>query len=240
MSDQPHHLPERLPPAAVPVMDRATFYERYPADRFMAQLQRRRQPRWGRWMALGATAVTALVLAVALPWSAVEPPRPYGTVGTLRDKGRVPETGALGLGLATAVRFHVLTEGRFVPLQSGSTLPARSLLRFYYDTASSDFLYLFSVDARGRISTYYPEKRGFSVPIVQGRNVPLPDGVILDNYVGDERFFALFSARPFSFVEVELAVASELRRLRELGKGVEDLERVPLDCHQETLHIVKR
>ncbi len=239
MSHDLHHLPERVQPADMPMMDAATFYEQYPAADFVARLERRRQPRWGRYLALTAASIAALLIAVILPWSSIEESKPYGTLGPLREKGNVPEPGTVALGLSGTARFHVLSEGRFVPLQSGASLPAKSLLRFYYDTTSADYLYLFSVDERGRISTYYPEERGFSVPIVRGRNVPLPDGVMLDDYVGDERFFALFSARPLSFVEVELAVATELLRLRHLGRGVEELERVPLNCHQETLHIVK-
>ena len=239
MTNRPLELPERLPPVDMPVLDRATFYEQYPAADFVARLQRRRQPRWNRYLALGTAVAAILVLTIALPWSTIQETGPYGTVGTVRDKGNVPEPGTVGLGITGTARFHVLTNGQFVPLQPGTALPAKSLLRFYYDTTSADYLYLFSVDERGRISTYYPETRGFSVPIVRGRNVPLPDGVLLDDYVGDERFFALFSARPLSYVEVELAVASQLLQLQQLRKGIEDLERVPLDCHQETLHIVK-
>lgn len=239
MTDRHLELPERLPPVDMPVMSREAFYERYPAADFVTRLERRRRPRWGGYLALGAAVTTALVIAIALPWSAFEESGPFGTVGASRDKGNLPEPGTVELSVSGAARFHVLSGGEFVPLQPGATLPARSLLRFYYDTASADYLYLFSVDESGRISTYYPEKHGFSVPIVRGRNVPLPDGVLLDDYVGSERFFALFSARPLSYVEVELAVASTLLQLRQLGKGIEDLERVPLDCHQETLHIVK-
>jgi hypothetical protein len=239
MSSHFEQLPERLPPTDMPIIDEATFYQKYPAPQFVANLERR-APRWGRYLALGAAVSAALLVALIVPWSALEENQPYGTVGNLRDKGNVPEPGTVALGLSGAARFHVLTDGRFVELQSGATLPGKSLLRFYYDTTSADYLYLFSVDERGRISTYYPEERGFSVPIVRGRNVPLPDGVMLDDYVGDERFFALFSARPLSFVEVELAVATELLRLHQVGKGIKELERVPLNCHQETLHIVKR
>ncbi len=239
MSNELQHLPERIPPTDLSVMDEATFYQKYPAASFVADLERRRTPHWGRYVTLAAALTAALLVAFMVPWSALEESSPYGTVGGLRDKGNVAEPGTVALGLSGAARFHVLTDGRFVELQSGANLPARSLLRFYYDTSSADYLYLFSVDERGRISTYYPAERSFSVPIVRGRNVPLPDGLMLDDYVGDERFYALFSARPLSFVEVELAVATELLRLQQLGKGIKDLERVPLNCHQETLHIVK-
>ncbi len=158
----------------------------------------------------------------------------------MRDKGRAPEPGSVAATLVSSLHVQVRSGERFVGLENGTELPANALLRFAYDTKGADWLYLFSVDAKGVITTYYPEGRGFSVPIARGRNIPLPDGVLLDDYVGHERFFALFSSRPLSTLEVDLAVHMELVRLWSDGRGVEDLERLPLDCHQETLHIVKR
>ncbi len=242
MSAPLDRLPRQLPKDPYPVISAEEFYRRYPADAVVASLQARRPLRWRTWfMVAGPVTAALLFLAVLIPWPLMDQrvSDSPGTAGALRDKGRVPEF-ATDLALSPSTfRFQVLQDHTFVTVQDGASLPAQSLLRFYYDNATSDYLYLFSVDDTGTITTYYPEKKGLSVPIARGRNVPLPDGVLLDNYVGHERFFALFSNRPLAYLEIEIAVASQRLRMGPQSRGVVDLIQLPLDCRQATVHIVK-
>ncbi len=243
MSAPQDRLPHKLPKDPYPVMSVEAFYQRYPAATVVASLQARRAPRWRSWLLVaGPVAAALLILALLVPWHLVEqaPSNSFGTTGSLRDKGRVPEVATDFAMGSSAFRLQVLQDEAFVPVQDGASLPAQSLLRFHYDNTTSDFLYLFSVDDSGAITTYYPEKQGLSVPIARGHNIPLPDGVLLDSYVGHERFFALFSDRPLATLEIEIAVASSRLRLGAESRGVVDLTQLPLDCRQATVHIVKR
>jgi hypothetical protein len=249
-------LPERLPPASLPALSRDEFYARHPAARFMAQLEERTRPGpsllpiWLSGTALAAA--TALLILVAGPGTIgndtlTRPPRNpvrpkvFGAAGTLTDKGALPASAVQYSVPAEAdLRFEVLDGRRFSDLKDGSLLHSGDILRFHYDSGENEYLYLFSVDNGGIITTYYPENRVYSVPIVRGRNIPLQDGVRLDSYVGDERFYALFSDRPIGYPEVDVAVRSSLLPLQAAELGVRALGNLPLKCRQVTLWIEKR
>jgi hypothetical protein len=81
---------------------------------------------------------------------------------------------------------------------------------FTYTSLDLPWLVLGSVDERGNVSIYYPESAEQSLSVVPGRDVRLPDGVILDEYVGEERFFAVFSAEPVAVEDVRRAASSAL------------------------------
>lgn len=249
-------LPERLPPASLPTLSRDEFYSRYPAARFVADLEERARPATGRlpiWLGGAAlAAATALLVLVAGPGTIGEQaltqpprnpvrPRVFGAAGVLTDKGALPASAVESPYRERAdLRFQVLSGQDFENLHDGTLLHAGDILRFHYDSGEDDYLYLFSVDNGGIITTYYPEEKAYSVPIVRGRNIPLQDGVRLDTYVGDERFYALFSDRPIGYLEVDVAVRSLLLPLQAGEQGVRELGPLPLSCRQVTLWIEKR
>ena len=249
-------LPERLPPAQLSALSRDEFYSRYPAKRFVAQLEQQRTtapnllPAWLGGAALAGAVALVIVLAGpgVISEDALTPPprnpvrtRVFGAAGSMTDKSAVPQTHVgTTSALPAELRFQLYNGRDFDPIDDGARLHAGDILRFYYDSGASDFLYLFSVDDAGVITTYYPEEKYRSIPIVRGRNIPLPDGVRLDSYVGHERFFALFSDQPVDFVEIEVAVRSSLLPLQAAGRGIRELNNLPLDCRQVTLWIEKR
>lgn len=164
----------------------------------------------------------------------------FGLAGAQRDKG-LDRTGPRELPAAgPAFRMELLVPGVAAPVRDGDVLHAGDVVRFFYDSAAHDFAYLFSVDEWGRISRYYPETPGYSIPIVRGRNVPLPDGVMLDDYVGLERFFVLFSQRPIPFAQVQAAVAATHLAALAQGRGLESWTMLPIACPQGGVLIEKR
>lgn len=202
-------LPERLPPSLPRPMSADDFYRRNPPDRFMAGLEARRRPMLPWLAAFAGAAATAVVAFVLLspPHPASEPP-PFGAVGTTTLKGTEGIDRPLPDSVP-ALRVEVRRDGRFAPLASDGIVRPGDVIRLFYDATDYDYLCVLSVDGRGHVETWYPDGDGRSVPIVRGRNIPLPGAVALDDYVGPERLIALFSAEPLDAAQVE----QEVRKL---------------------------
>ena len=66
--------------------------------------------------------------------------------------------------------------------------------------------------------------------------------VQLDDHLGPERFFALFSPTPLAFEQVEAAIREALRDgdPADGASRLRDLKRLPLGCAQATLLIEKK
>jgi hypothetical protein len=251
----PSQLPDRLPPlAAVTPVPEDEFYRRFPPAAFVDVLERRRRStRLGSFLAFASGAAAAVLLVALVGPMVPKGPgtegraagteggagNPFGLVGQLRDKGMTGPRSAVAVE-NPAVSFHKLVGSSSVPLSDGALLKEGDVLRFFYDSGSFDYVFLLSVDAWGRVSSYYPDGSGFSVPVVRGRNLPLPGGVMLDDFVGYERFYAIFSRTPLSRGDVEAAVWTAMLSFLAQGKGVEDLVELPLPLPQATLLVEKR
>jgi len=242
-------LPERIPAVSLDAMSQDEFYRRHPPAEFVGGLLKRRKQLFRPMLALAAggalAAAAAVVLFIVVPVTDDGPrtgvkDRPFGTVGDTTDKGIDHPDNASAKTGEPALYVEVLRKRRFEAVQDGQQLHPDEVVRFFYDTSAHDFLYVFSVDAYGKISTYYPEETSYSVPIVRGKHIPLPEGVQLDDYRGYERFFALFTDVPLSYWQVELAVRSTMSRHEAAGLGIEALTRLPIDCQQETFLFEKR
>jgi hypothetical protein len=52
---------------------------------------------------------------------------------------------------------------------------------------------LLSMDSSGAITTYYPFDRDSSIALPPGADLPLPNSIVLDDYLGRELYLAVFS-----------------------------------------------
>jgi len=235
-------------------MDADEFYRRFPPSAFTESLVRRKEKRGSPLLAFAtggaAAAALGLVLLLTLtgPEISTTPPArpegnmrvPFGYAGTVTDKGNVGERGAEQAGLTSNMEVRVWRGESFETVRDGHVLQPDDVLRFFYNSGSHEFVFVFSVDELGRVSCYYPDRDGYSVPIVRGRGLPLPDAVKLDTYVGRERFYALFTDEPLSKLDVEIAVGGELWRKIAEGKGLEEMARLPVVGRQISIIIEKR
>ncbi len=91
-------------------------------------------------------------------------------------------------------------------VKEGDTLMEDDALRFVVTTGAPGYLQVFSVDAKGAVSPFYPESdprrdpEPLSIESV-GRH-ELPGSVILDDSVGRERIVVVFSEESFNRAEV--------------------------------------
>ncbi len=164
----------------------------------------------------------------------------FGARGAHRHKSTlrphaIPETGPVDLSIM------VLRSGQPIPVEDGAQLAPDARIRFLYDSPDYDYLMLVSVTARGEISVLYPMTEGPSIQVVRGLGIPLHGAVQLDDHLGPERFFALFSPAPLAYEQVEAAIAESLRGAAAVDGAawLRDLSRLPLGCAQATLLIEK-
>ncbi len=179
------------------------------------------------WAKLTKPWMPVLVAAVALfaivPLTQVDPDPEPG----VRIKG-----GGVGLSM-----FVKDLDG-VQPGHDGMHLSAGDQIQFRYNADEHDYLFIISVDARGTISSLYPEETEQSIRVLpQGAHV-LQGSIILDEAVGPERIYAVFSAEPVSFGEIDAAVKAGLAD----NGSVVDLKALPLqtqDVAQSSILIVK-
>ena len=237
-------LPGHLPGDPLADVDRAEFLRRHPPGPFLDAVRDRRRGAWPWAVRIaGPLAAVAAVLVVAL-WGRVPPqdpggPQPgFGTVGPLRDKGLDPGPGVRGTA-AVALEILVQQGDRARAATDGTHLGPGARIRFRYSSPEWDYLMVVSVNEQGEVAPLYPGEPGQSIPVVRGAGIPLPGAVELDGYVGTERFFALFSAAPLDLGQVRAAVEAARRDAGAGPAWLEGLVRLPLDCPQATIRIVK-
>lgn len=91
--------------------------------------------------------------------------------------------------------------------------------------SASDFLNLisFSIDNKGIIYTYCPEESDSSFIIQNGSGIPLPNSIVLDNYLGDELFITVFSKNRVSVPYIKKEIENAFLETKNLNKFNLDL-----------------
>ena len=110
---------------------------------------------------------------------------------TIRTKGDV------------SLSFFVQRGTHIVPGVSGGEYQANDQIQCVYSSGPNHYLFLVSLDEKGRISNFNYQGKAQSIAIIPGNNQVLEGSIILDESNGLERVFAIFSDQPleFSFIE---------------------------------------
>jgi len=185
--------------------------------RLRSQLSRQDESAPARpiWLRLapagGALAAAAAVLLFLLP--AIEGPDSRPSPADIRFKG--------------TMAFEIVARrgDRQFRVQQGTELLAGDALRFVVTVSKPGYLTVFSVDASGNVSPFYPDgdPAEDSAPLSLDRagRHELEGSVILDDSRGDECLAVVFSPEPFDRSRVhDGSAASEwYRQKREPRKG---------------------
>jgi Putative zinc-finger len=170
-------------------------FDEHVLPRTIARVTQLRRRRWWRWTPL----VLAPALAVAALLLFVRPPRE-------------PEYGFKGGPMLTVYARH---GDRVFVVRDGQTLQPGDELRFVVTSwAGRHYVLIASIDGAGQASIYHPFGGSRSAAIGEGR-MELPGSVKLDETLGHERLYALFSQQPLDAAEV-------LRRLSHDGRFADD------------------
>jgi len=108
---------------------------------------------------------------------------------------RIKGTTALTLYAKTAEgKIETRTDHHYQPGEN---------VQFAYSCAQNNWFILLSIDQSGTITRFYPTQSDSSVQLPRGQLIPLPNSIILDNYLGKELFVAVFSEHPLNAAAIE-------------------------------------
>lgn len=84
--------------------------------------------------------------------------------------------------------------------------------------SSSDYQYLISLsmDSSGNIYTYCPQDSDSSFKIEKGADIPLPNSITLDDYIGKELFITVFSKEKVSVPKIKSVIKREFNMKKDL------------------------
>jgi hypothetical protein len=84
-------------------------------------------------------------------------------------------------------------------------------IQLTYSSEDTTHLTVLGVEAGGAVQTYFPSNGTMSVPVEPGSDIPLPNSIVLDDYIGSEMYVAVFSKESISTKMVE----EDIRRVYE-------------------------
>jgi hypothetical protein len=173
-----------------------------------------------RWRPALAAACACLLLAVGawILWRSEDRP------GGVAFKGEAP-----------SLSFRVERGGRVFPGRAHMQLRPGDRIRFAYSLVEDAYLLIVNLDNDGKATVYYPSGGGSSLPVRAGQKVFLPGSIRLDEYLGPERIFAVFTREPLSASDVESAAGRAFGRVKDLEK----METLPVEGYQVTIPISK-
>jgi hypothetical protein len=179
--------------------ERGAFLERMPYERDLAGAR-------GSSAAERAWWRTPLYAAAALLVAAVGVHVFVNTEPGYRLKGGEESVSLYvrnALGEADARPEHVYYPGERV--------------QFTYSAQDSSWFALIGIDQHGLITTYFPSGSDSSMLIPAGRDLPLPNSIELDGYIGPEVYLAVFSARPHAVSALRDALSRQFSDAGALG-----------------------
>lgn len=97
-------------------------------------------------------------------------------------------------------------------------------IQFTYSCGGERYFMLMSVDTSGAVSVFYPEKGDSSIAVEPGNDLPLPNSIVLDDYIGKEWYVAVFSAHPLSAVAVTGKLRGAIRKKEDWILAVPDID----------------
>jgi len=191
-------------------------------------------PSWQWLVGLRWVAVAAAILAITWRRSA---PDDGGTQGLLppssspsahQHKGAQPIFRMLH-----AHRRHDLPGAAYAPAAhttQGATLRPGDLVQFSYKLPSPRHVMILSLNQRGELFSFIPFKGQASVYIDEPQGT-LPKGtsLVLDRYIGPERFLMVSASKPFTFGQISYVLQRIwTRRQKQLTGWPKSAEQEPL------------
>jgi hypothetical protein len=168
--------------------DSAAFLIRNPPGPLVAKLREPRRRWWRSWPALlveGLAVVAAASLLFALQGESL--------LQLFRDD---PEFNVKG---SVVLVLYRKAGNSGVPVAPGGMLAPQDVLRFEVKAAASGFVAVLSRDGRGIASVYHPFE-GAEAAAYDTHQPVLPGAVELDDTLGHEDVYALYSPHPFELM----------------------------------------
>ncbi len=191
-------------------------------------VQERSRSKWG--LAFGAAAATALILigtsALRLKHQSLN-----------SESVDLPDLSYIGdKGAENELEIYCKRNNKVFRVHNKMTLFRDDQIRFVpvFPKAEPHYVMAVSLDSMGNVSKYFPLDTDSAV-LVNNDKLPLPGSIILDDVLGPERVWMLFSETPFDFQTVKQVVQSEWERTG----SPEKIEHLPLRQNQSGLIFFK-
>lgn len=122
-------------------------------------------------------------------------PQWFATTGPIQAPAAVTRTTnqAKGEGL---MRIYAKRQDSVFLVSDDEAMREGDALRFVPDAKGYSYLLVFSLEASGKLTVFYPYGSQSSGPLAVAPGNPVEGSIILDNSVGQERLWAVFSNRP--------------------------------------------
>lgn len=112
--------------------------------------------------------------------------------------------GAQGINI-----FTLDSTGNILPFDSQKdTLYPSQRIQFTYSNSKKGYGVLFSIDKQGNINQFFPESDTITQYLKPGQNIPLPNSIILDEYVGKEDYIFVFTKKPESVTKLKNKISN--------------------------------
>ncbi len=154
-------------------------------------LERETRPGWFAWLKpVPAFGVVAATLAVVL-------------VFVFKGGQDEPAGDASSYGVKGTLVCEVFAKrgSNLFKVESGTSLQKKDALRFVLQTPFEGFVTIFSIDASGKISSFYPHLDPVNNPqpyaISSAGRHELPGSIVLDSVVGPEVYIIVYSKKIF-------------------------------------------
>lgn len=148
-----------------------------------------------RWAGALVPALALLVTAfVFVPQWLADNSKVTAPVTLTRNANR-----AKGDGL---MRIYAKRQDAVFMVSDNEVMQEGDALRFVPDAQNYAWLLVFSQEAEGKLNVFYPYGSTTSGPLAVAPGAPLDGSIILDNAMGEERLWAVFSNRPLNMAAV--------------------------------------
>lgn len=112
------------------------------------------------------------------------------------------ESGIRAKGDAVTLSIHRQGEGKAERLVSGDTVHPHDLLQISLEAQQRVYACIVSLDATGSLTAHFPESVGSAIALDPGKHVLLPHAYELDESRGFERFWLVWSDKPFETAQL--------------------------------------
>ncbi|MBD3421334.1 MAG: DUF4384 domain-containing protein [Chitinivibrionales bacterium] len=97
-----------------------------------------------------------------------------------------------------SITIYVQDEDGAVTERTSHVYRPGERIQLTYSCGRFDYFILLGLDESGTVSRYYPPSGASSVQLEKGSDIPLPNSILLDSYLGKELFLGIFSKHPLA------------------------------------------
>jgi hypothetical protein len=107
----------------------------------------------------------------------------------------------------TGLDVYVQNSRGRIEHRDNATFLTGERIQFLYSCGKENRFILMSVDTAGSITTYFPGIGDSSMTLESGQELPLPNSIVLDDYIGREVFLGVFSKKTLAVTDVKQRIA---------------------------------